>query len=250
MARGDSNNFSSVSYSFASFLFVANETLTPPALHPAEARSQHATSLVCTTLQRGLLSSRLLRALDSIGSPGCLHPFTLVVLTSNRIERVHLDDELTKNFCLIDDLLFLSGGLAFSTAASSKVAVGLAGQRDSTGNLVYAVFLVLGHEDVLRQKRTHLRGVGDRLRHGTAHLVRRLRILASARERKGAHHRAHEGDGEVGRDAKNGLLNLETVVSHSHVKHFVQSLHMLVLLVVPEARVTHVEVAQNISITT
>ena len=90
MARGDSNNFSSVSYSFASFLFVANETLTPPALHPVEARSQHATSLVCTTLQRGLLSSRLLRALDSIGSPGCLHPFTLVVLTSNRIERVHL----------------------------------------------------------------------------------------------------------------------------------------------------------------
>jgi len=90
MARGDSNNFPSVSYFCASFLFVANETLTLPSLQRVEARLRQATSLVCTTMLRGLVSSRLLRALNSIDSPGCLHPFTFVVLTRNGIERVHL----------------------------------------------------------------------------------------------------------------------------------------------------------------
>ena len=187
-------------------------------------------------------------ALNRLDLPGRLHPLTLVVGGAQGGEGINLDDLLAQVLGGINHLLLLCGGLALRLAAGREVAVGLDREGHGAGNLVHAVVLVLGHEHVLRQERAHLRGLGDELRHLALQLVAALAVLAAAGEGEGLHDRAHEGHGEVAAEAHDRLLDLVAVVSHGEVEHLVQARDMLVLLVVPEAGIAHVEVAEDVSV--
>mmetsp|Transcript_15142 Transcript_15142/g.26760 ORF Transcript_15142/g.26760 Transcript_15142/m.26760 type:complete len:280 (+) Transcript_15142:328-1167(+) len=155
-----------------------------------------------------------------------------VQLLAQAREGVHLDDHLARRLHLVDQRLLLRRGLALLPAQLGQHLVRLHGLGQRVGDQVHAVRGVRRDKDVLAQLRAHGRVRGDQPGHLRGELVPGPRVALARGECHALQQPAHGPDGEVGRDALKGLLDVAQDVLHGKVHQLVRACHG-VLAVIP-----------------
>mmetsp|Transcript_11104 Transcript_11104/g.37703 ORF Transcript_11104/g.37703 Transcript_11104/m.37703 type:complete len:265 (-) Transcript_11104:1712-2506(-) len=202
---------------------------------------------ILNTNYKNLPGRLLLRLLQLGHRPRWLHELSPVVL-ADRLERVDLDDFLPQLLSRVDELLLLLRRLALLLAARAQDLVRIERQRHGPGDLVDPVALLLGHKHVVSEQSANFSWAGDQVRHVPPQRVLGREVLTAPGERQHPHHRPEARDGEVREDPKESLLDLVAAIRHRDVQNLAEPLDVLVVLIVPQAGIPNVEVAENVSI--